>query len=181
MIEIDKYKQAEQLVDSLLNYSTNRKLMRLELARLLQFSKENVDDLIDVVLNLKDEYTKERVSQIVITILDTTCSICNLSKQELLSKTRMREITDARSIATTLSLVCCNISLQQVGRIFNQDHATILHSRRKYNQLVEVDAIYRDNVKRVLEQLELNGVVAPKVNRETFKIELIQKKKCKSK
>jgi chromosomal replication initiation ATPase DnaA len=176
-MEIDKYKQAEQLIDSLLNYSTNRRLMKVEIARMLQYAKENHDTLMSVVLNVNEDYTKERISSIVITIIDVVCQVCNVTKQELLSKSRIRHITDARSVATSLVFLSCNISLQHTGRIFNQDHATIMHSNRKYSQLIDVDATYRANVITILTRLKENGVVVPKANYETGKVELKTRKK----
>jgi len=35
------------------------------------------------------------------------------------------------------------ITLEEIGKVFNRDHATMIHSIRKINDLIEVDAEYR--------------------------------------
>ena len=35
------------------------------------------------------------------------------------------------------------ITLEEIGKVFNRDHATMIHSIRKINDLIEVDSEYR--------------------------------------
>lgn len=61
-------------------------------------------------------------------ITKLVCKYYKLSPQELISKSRKRKITLPRNIAICLCRRYLNLPLEEIGRVFNRHHATILHA-----------------------------------------------------
>jgi chromosomal replication initiation ATPase DnaA len=53
-----------------------------------------------------------------------------VSKHDIFSKGRTRDVVRARSILYNLLHESYNISISSMSRVFNQDHTTIIHSLR---------------------------------------------------
>lgn len=60
-----------------------------------------------------------------------------ISIQALKSKSRKREIAEARMFFTKLAFENTAFSLEYVGKIVNRDHATVLHARKTIDNLKE--------------------------------------------
>lgn len=63
-------------------------------------------------------------------VIDRVCKICLVSKHDIFSKGRTRDVVRARSILYNLLHESYNISISSMSRVFNQDHTTIIHSLR---------------------------------------------------
>ena len=61
-------------------------------------------------------------------IIDETAKYYGISPKDLRGKSRTREVAQARHIAMYLIRQLTNLSLQDVGRIFDRDHTTVLNS-----------------------------------------------------
>lgn len=88
-------------------------------------------------------------------IQDTVCDYFGINSDALLSKTRRREIVQARQITMYLGRNLTNTSLASIGkRIGNKDHATVLHACNTVTNLIETDRNFKQyvtDIKRVLE------------------------------
>jgi hypothetical protein len=71
----------------------------------------------------------------------------NISLEEIISKTRKREICFPRQVAMHLLKKHTNLSLSAIGAYFNgKDHATVLHAYRTVINLMDSDKTIKDDV-----------------------------------
>jgi chromosomal replication initiator protein len=77
-------------------------------------------------------------------ILDRTADYYNLTREDLVSKSRSRPLTTARHVAMYLTRECTGLSLIKIGELFNRDHSTVMHGINKVEVLMrERGSIYR--------------------------------------
>ena len=80
-------------------------------------------------------------------IQDTVCSYFNITRDIMLSKTRKREIVQARQIAMYLGRNLTKTSLAAIGaQIGGKDHATVLHACNTVSDLIETDRNFKQYV-----------------------------------
>lgn len=83
-------------------------------------------------------------------IQNVVCEHFELSKDILHSKSRKREIVQARQIAMYLSKSHTKNSLQSIGtQIGKRDHATVLHACKTVNNLMDTDKTFRSSLKEI--------------------------------
>jgi len=82
----------------------------------ITLAKEVISTLVE-----DTRITTEKITKIV-------CKCYKISPQELVSRSRKQRIRLPRNIAIYLCRRYLDISLDDIGRIFNRHHATILHS-----------------------------------------------------
>jgi len=75
-------------------------------------------------------------------IVNAVSTALNIPYEQLKSKDRHRDVSDARSIAVALILKNTDITLKKLGAQFNRHHSTLIHSREKYDELRERDINY---------------------------------------
>jgi chromosomal replication initiation ATPase DnaA len=73
------------------------------------------------------QFRKPRKSEID-SVINKVCIKCEVSKKELFTKARTRDIVRARNIIQNILNEKYKMSLSDIGRIFGQDHTTVLHS-----------------------------------------------------
>jgi chromosomal replication initiator protein len=87
-----------------------------------------------------NELTIEKVQRVV-------CDYFNVTRDDLLSKTRKRNIVQARQIAMYMSRNLINVSLSTIGaEIGGKDHATVLHACSTVSDLMSTDKTFRQYV-----------------------------------
>jgi len=74
--------------------------------------------------------TKNANLEVVSKLVDKVCEKYTVSKHDIFSKGRTRDVVRARSIIYNLLYEGYNVSLSSMARVFNQDHTTIIHSIR---------------------------------------------------
>ena len=72
--------------------------------------------------------------EVVSKLVDKVCEKYTVSKHDVFSKGRTRDVVRARSIIYNLLYESYNVSLSSMARVFNQDHTTIIHSLRNKQQ-----------------------------------------------
>ena len=89
----------------------------------------------------QNDVTIDKVQRVV-------CDYFNISKDDLLSKTRKRQIVQARQIAMYMSRNhISNCSLSTIGaEIGGKDHATVLHACTTVTDLMSTDKTFRQYV-----------------------------------
>ena len=76
------------------------------------------------------------------------------STDELASKTRKREVADARHIFCYLaSKAYGRFTLKQIGAKINRDHASVLHAKNKVHDLINYDKKLNDDVQTIIHML----------------------------
>ena len=73
------------------------------------------------------QFKKPRKSEID-SVINKVCIMYEVSKKELFTKTRTRDIVRARNIIHNILNEKYKMSLTEIGRIFKQDHTTVLNS-----------------------------------------------------
>ena len=119
------------LISLIANATLAHKEITIELA-------ENITDKI--VGEVKADVTIDKVQKVV-------CDYFNITRDELLSKTRKRQIVQARQIAMYMSRSLINCSLSTIGaEIGGKDHATVLHACSTVNDLMSTDKTFKQYV-----------------------------------
>lgn len=94
----------------------------------------------NIVGEQKQELTIEKVS-------GTVCDYFNISREDLLSKSRKRQIVQARQIAMYMTRNHINCSLSTIGaEIGGKDHATVLHACTTVSDLMSTDRVFKQYV-----------------------------------
>lgn len=134
-------RELEGALISLLAQSTlNRKDITLELA------KQMIDRLVK---NSKKEISVDYIQKVV-------CDYFNLSPDMLQSKTRKREIVQARQIAMFFSKNLTKSSLASIGaQIGGKDHATVLHACKTVNNLMDTDKRFKTQIDAIEKKLKV--------------------------
>ena len=106
----------------------------------------------EVTIELAEKITKkivgEKQSDITIDkVQKVVCEYFNISRSDLVSKTRKRQIVQARQIAMYMSRNKINCSLSTIGsEIGGKDHATVLHACTTVADLMSTDKTFRQYV-----------------------------------
>ncbi|NLC74459.1 MAG: chromosomal replication initiator protein DnaA, partial [Clostridiales bacterium] len=134
-------RELEGTLFSLIANSTfAKKDMTLELAQ----------DLINKIV------TDQKVDVSVSKIQDTVCDYFGITPDLLLSKTRKREIVQARQIAMYLSRNLTKTSLTSIGtQIGGKDHATVLHAYNTVCDLIDTDRNFKQSVNEIEKRLQI--------------------------
>jgi len=87
-------------------------------------------------------------------VQETVCQYFGISRQDLTSKSRRRNIVQARQIAMYMSRNLINCPLSIIGsEIGGKDHATVLHACNTVSDLIATDRVFRqyvDDIERML-------------------------------
>jgi len=134
-------RELEGALISLLAQSTlNRKEITLELAKMM------IDRLVK---NSKKEISVDYIQKVV-------CDYFNLSPDLLQSKTRKREIVQARQIAMYFSKTLTKSSLASIGAMIGgKDHATVLHACKTVNNLMDTDKRFKTQIDTIEKKLKV--------------------------
>lgn len=128
------------LVSLLAQATLNRKEITLDLA----------SDLINkLVKSTKVELSVNYISKVV-------CDSLNLDVDCIQSRTRKREIVQARQLAMYFSKEMTKQSLSAIGaQIGKKDHATVLHACKAISNLVETDKNFKSTFQKIEQKLKL--------------------------
>ena len=85
-------------------------------------------------------------------IQEAICTVCGVSRDDLLSAKRNSHVSHARQLAMYLARDETSISLAQIAREFNRDHTTVLHAIRTVAARLEPGS---DTVVRLHQSREL--------------------------
>jgi len=134
-------RELEGALISLLAQSTlNRKAITIDLA---------IDMINKIVKQNKHEITIDYIQKIV-------CDYFNMPVDSLHSKTRKREVVQARQIAMFFSKNLTKSSLASIGsQIGHKDHATVLHACKTVNNLIDTDKQFKYDIDEIEKRLKV--------------------------
>lgn len=134
-------RELEGALISLLAQSTlNRKQITIELA------SEVIEKLVK---NTKREVSIDYIQKVV-------CEYFGLPGDVLHTKTRKREIVQARQIAMFFSKSMTKSSLSTIGSLIGgKDHATVLHACKTVNNLMDTDKRFKSQMDDIERKLKL--------------------------
>ncbi|RLD44096.1 MAG: chromosomal replication initiator protein DnaA, partial [Bacteroidetes bacterium] len=128
------------LISILAQATLNKKAITLELAK-----------------QMIDKFVKSTTREISIDYIQkVVCDYFSMPLDLINSKTRKREIVQARQLAMFFSKKHTKSSLATIGlHCGNKDHATVLHACRTVNNLLETDKQFRVYVEDIDKKLKL--------------------------
>lgn len=129
------------LISILAQASFNKKEINLNLAK---------EVLKNFVKKSSKELTIEHIQRLVGDHL-------NVSVEEIKSKTRKREIVQARQISMFFSKKLTNSSLCIIGKHFGgRDHSTVIHACQTVNDLMDTDKEYANKMTEIQKIININ-------------------------
>jgi chromosomal replication initiator protein len=143
-----------------LAYSINTNVRELEgalISLLAQSSLNKKTITLDLAKQMIDKFVKNTTREISIDFIQkVVCDYFNIGIDMINSKTRKREIVQARQLSMYFSKKHTKASLASIGlHCGNKDHATVLHACRTVNNLVETDKQFRIFVEELDKKIKL--------------------------
>lgn len=90
--------------------------------------------------------TKEQLLNLVI---ENTCAEFGITQKVLKTICRKRNLVEARQIIMFILWETRNYTLTSIGKIFNRDHTTVIHSKDNIIDLMEFNELIRLRVARI--------------------------------
>jgi len=100
---------------------------------------------MDLAAQVVERFVKDHAKELSVDyITKSVCDYFNIPTDLLSSKTRKREIVQARQIAMYFCKNLTKSSLSTIGStIGGKDHATVLHAYRTISNLIETDKSFK--------------------------------------
>lgn len=142
------------------SYHVNSSIRELEgaLVSILahaSFNKAEID------INLAKDILKNIIRQAnkkisIEQIQETVCEQFNLELELLKSKTRKRQIVQARQISMYFAKQLTKSSLTKIGKHFGgRDHSTVIHACQTVSNLMDTDTEFKDKVEEIQKKLSV--------------------------
>ena len=79
-------------------------------------------------------------------IADDVCLYISfkLNVEDIRKNTRLTEVVDARKIAYYILREKSHLSYPSIGKVFNKNHATVMHNLKSVKGLLEYDIIFKE-------------------------------------
>ena len=126
---------------------TNFRELEGTLTSLLAYATLGHRDIdVELAQSITGKIVGEEEDQVSVgTIISTVCEYFNVTRDHLLSKTRKRQIVQARQIAMyECRNLIPNCSLSTIGsELGGKDHATVLHACSTVQDLMSTDKLFR--------------------------------------
>ena len=152
--------EIEQDIVEYIAYSINSNIRELEgalISILAQSSMNRKQITMELVRSMVDKFVKSTTREISIDFIQkVVCDYFDMPLELLKSKTRKREIVQARQLSMYFSKQLTKNSLASIGQqCGNKDHATVLHACRTVNNLKETDKRFKTYVEDLQKRLTL--------------------------
>jgi len=88
-------------------------------------------------------------------IIDSVCLICNVTSQDINSKSRKKDITEARQIVMYLAQTLTNMPATRIGRLVGgRDHSTVAHSCKKVKKALVTDKQLNQLIDKIKKEIK---------------------------
>jgi chromosomal replication initiator protein len=142
-----------------LAYSITTNVRELEGALISLMAQSSLNKkaiTIDLARQMIDKFVKNTAREISIDFIQKiVCDYFDIPVDAINSKTRKRDIVQARQLAMYYSKKHTKASLATIGlHCGNKDHATVLHACRTVNNLIETDKQFRTYVEEIEKRIK---------------------------
>ncbi|MBI1315289.1 chromosomal replication initiator protein DnaA [bacterium] len=156
----DGVEMPEEVIEYLA-YSINSHVRDIEgalISLLAQSSLNKKKITVDLARQMINKFVKNTTREISIDYIQkVVCDYFDMPVELLKSKTRKREIVQARQLTMYFAKQLTKSSLASIGaQCGNKDHATVLHACRTVSNLAETDKRFRVYVEDLRKKLTLN-------------------------
>jgi chromosomal replication initiator protein len=157
------YKDGIEISDDVLEYiashiTNNVRELEGALVSLLAQSTLNKKEItLELASEMINKLVKSSVRELSVDYISkVVCDYFNLPVNQLQTKTRKREIVQARQLAMYFSKNLTKSSLASIGsQIGNKDHATVLHACKTVSNLIDTDKNFRHSVDEIERKLKM--------------------------
>ena len=155
MLEARAQREGVNLPDEVIEFlasriKTNFRELEGALISLTAYAAVQKDrPLLEIAAGITEKIVGEEKTDVNMDkVQKTVCDYFNITRDDLLSKSRKRQIVQARQIAMYLSRnLISNCSLSTIGaEIGGKDHATVLHACTTVADLMSTDKVFRKYV-----------------------------------
>ncbi len=161
MLKARAFREGVQLSEDVLHFlatrikSNFRELEGALISLIANATLAHKEVTIDLAEQITEKIVGEQQNDVTIDkVQKVVCDYFNISRDELVSKTRKRQIVQARQIAMYMSRNLINCSLSTIGaEIGGKDHATVLHACTTVNDLMTTDKSFRQYVSDIEKML----------------------------
>ena len=155
MLKSRAFREGVRLSDEVLNFlatrikSNFRELEGALISLIANATLAHKEITVSLAEKITEKIVGEQQNDITIDkVQKVVCEYFNITRDDLLSKTRKRQIVQARQIAMYMSRsLISNCSLSTIGaEIGGKDHATVLHACTTVNDLMSTDKTFKQYV-----------------------------------
>jgi len=144
-----------------LAYSITTNIRELEGALISLIAQSSLNKkaiTLDLAKQMIDKFVKNTAREVSIDYIQkVVCDYFNLPLELMKSKTRKREVVQARQIAMYFSKQLTKSSLATIGaHCGGKDHATVLHACRTVNNLIDTDKRFRVYISDIEKKINLS-------------------------
>lgn len=155
----DGIEMPEEVIEYLA-YSINTNIRELEgalISIMAQSSLNKKPITLELAKQMIDKFVKSTSREISIDFIQKiVCDYFNLPVDAINSKTRKREIVQARQISMYFAKKHTKASLATIGlHCGNKDHATVLHACKTVNNLIDTDKQFRVYVEELDKKIKM--------------------------
>lgn len=160
--ESDKIVLSEEIINFIAeNIIDNIRTLEGALIRILAYSSFNNIPIEKINRGLASKILVDLISDKIKninldSILEKVCFIYDLTKDQILSKSRKKNIVFPRQIAMYISnLMIPQISLKEIAVYYKRkDHTTVIHARKLIENQLKKDNLLRVNIKEIMDSLK---------------------------
>ncbi len=154
MLKARAFREGVKLSDEVLNFlakrikSNFRELEGALISLIANATLAHKEITVELAEKITQKIVGEHHNEVTIDkVQKVVCDYFNITRDELLSKTRKRQIVQARQIAMYMSRTLINCSLSTIGaEIGGKDHATVLHACTTVGDLMSTDKSFKQYV-----------------------------------
>lgn len=163
ILEMKMYNEGLELPKDVVEYiaysiTTNvRELEGALISILAQASLNKKAITLDLARQMVDKFVKNTAREVSIDYIQkVVCDYFDMGIDQLKSKTRKREVVQARQIAMYFSKQMTKSSLATIGmHCGGKDHATVLHACKTVNNLMDTDKRFRGYIEDLKKKISL--------------------------
>lgn len=111
---------------------------------------------LDLTRDIMRNIVKFTLREITVeSIIELVCSTMAISREELISPKRTREIANARQVAMYLCKIHTKAALSNIGAAMgNRTHATVMHACKTIPNLMQTDKILKKQIEDIQRKLQ---------------------------
>ena len=103
----------------------------------------------------------------------TVCKALNISENDMQSKRRFREVTDARKIYCYIAWKYTLASFKLIGKTIGKDHSTVIHAKNEC--MILGDKEFVNNVKYVEKMVGIQYSPVIRMNKDIYNMHKVKK------
>ena len=90
-------------------------------------------------------------NELIEDVIKHVCKTFEITQEQLFSKNRQQNLVNARQLTMLIFRYYMDMTLHEIGKIFQQDHSTVIHSLKKAGMNLECEFYYREKLSECVE------------------------------